>query len=166
MELITVAHWITILAPIGLILSISTLVYGQQITHVLFAPRFSGTQDRYVAEVWLEGEICRGSTLYRQRFLSERMARIHAKLHAFMLDFCLPKYYLVEDEWGKLRPRRFDCDIRFGCRQLTASEADTFAPLWSTVMPGYDGFKGEYREAHPPLSKQLEVAGEWAGLKV
>ena len=87
----------------------------------------------WVAEVWLEWEICRGSTLYRERFCRKEDAARMAESHARTLDAWLPQ--------------REDVGIAWGVRK--ACNADTGHAIWSPCMPGSRGYCGEHREAHP-----------------
>jgi len=113
----------------------------------------------YVAEVWLDWEICRGSTLYRQSFHSKRMALLFAKVYAVMLDASLPKLYRVDDsEEGCPCFEHYNFEIKFGVRSMLESEASRFTPFFTSTMPGFAGFAGEHREAHPLLAKRDELA--------
>jgi hypothetical protein len=118
----------------------------------LVAPRRKRTVGPFVAEVWLDWEICRGSTLYRQSFHSKRAAAIYAKLYAVMLDMTLPKYYPAEGWDGRVYYEKYDFEIRFGVRAIVPSEVERFAPIFSKIMPGHSGYSGEHREAHPLLN--------------
>lgn len=105
---------------------------------------------KYVAEVWLEWEICTGSTMYRQRFRSKRIAAVFAKLAAVIIDFNLPTAYRAEYSNGKPYYEKYGFDIRYGVREITDYEkSGNFTPVWSTDMPGTRKHKGEHREAHP-----------------
>jgi hypothetical protein len=87
----------------------------------------------WVAEAWVEWEICRGSTLYRERFNSIGHAECAAKKGARDLDFWLP--------------RRWGMGIKWGVRR--ACSADTGHHIWSPYMPGSKHCTGEHRTAHP-----------------
>lgn len=114
----------------------------------------------FVAEVWLDWEICRGSTMYRQSFRSKRMAALFAKFYAVMLDASLPKLYRVDDESDEgPRYERHQFEILFGVRTLVDGEVKRFTPVFTTTMPGYAGFNGEHRDAHPLLALQGDLAG-------
>ena len=114
----------------------------------IFAPRKTGSGD-FVAEVWLEWPLCRGSTLYRQRFAHQWQAAVFAKLYAMLLDWVLPTYWRTTDYLGRPCRERYDYGIYFGVRAATAEEAQSFAPLWTTTLPGHAGHAGEHAQAHP-----------------
>lgn len=104
----------------------------------------------YVAEVWLEYEICRGSTMYRATAKTERGAKLKAKIAAMKLDLLLPKFYWDTD-WGG-RPCRYayEFGIRYGVRQLTErEEKEGVTAFFTTALPGTHGFTGEHASAHP-----------------
>jgi len=86
----------------------------------------------WVAEVWLDWELCRGSTLYRERFDDFDDAGTSAKKAAKDLDWVLAN-------------RVFG--IRWGVRR--ASKADNGLPIWSPHLPGSRNFCGERFEFHP-----------------
>ena len=111
-------------------------------------PRQSNQGD-FVAEVWLEWDICRGSTMYRQRFATEKSAARFVKLYAWVLDFMLPKGYMSTDYVGRPKVYAHEFDIRFGVRKLVDGEGINFHPIWTTTMPGYSGHRGEPAQAHP-----------------
>ena len=87
----------------------------------------------WVAEAWLEWDVCRGSVLYRERFNTMDDAARMAKGHARTLDYWLP--------------RRDGMGINWGVRR--ACDADTGHAIWSPAMPGTRDYCGEHREAHP-----------------
>lgn len=104
----------------------------------------------YVAEVWLEYEICRGSTMYRATAKTERGAMMKAKIAAMKLDLLLPKFYWDTD-WGG-RPCRYayEFGIRYGVRQLSErEEKEGVTALFSSSLPGTRRFTGEHASAHP-----------------
>jgi hypothetical protein len=98
----------------------------------LFGVPVSTPDGRWVAEAWLEWEICRGSTLYRERFDRPDAAAKAARRAAGSLDFHLPKG---------------DFGIQWGVR--LACENDTERRIWSPYMPGSRNCRGEHRNSHP-----------------
>jgi hypothetical protein len=123
-------------------------------------PALKKSNGPFVAEVWLEWEICRGSTMYRQSFHSQRMAAIFAKLYAVLIDASLPRLYRVDDasDDGPVYERH-QFEIHFGVRARVDGEAQRLSPIFSSTMPGYAGFEGEHREAHPLLALKGDLAG-------
>jgi hypothetical protein len=87
----------------------------------------------WVAEAWLEWDICPGSTLYRERFDTRENAAWAAKAWAKELDWRLP--------------HRDDMGIKWGVRK--ACEFDTERAIWSPYMPGTRNYCGEHRNSHP-----------------
>lgn len=126
--------------------------------------REAGAQDDgpFVAEVWLEWEICRGSTLYRQRFRDQRCAERAVRKAAAKLDMALPSYYMDTDWSGRRVPYKYEYEIRFGVRPAVAT--DTTTRIWSPVMPGTTNDSGEHRESHPLM--RLPRAAELNGCKL
>lgn len=98
---------------------------------------------QYVAEVWLEWPICRGSTMYRQRFNTQRGAYLAVRLHALLLDWHLPRYYWDIDWVGRALQLKHDYGIYYGVRQLNDEEReDGVRAIWSPVLPGEKDFSG------------------------
>ncbi len=111
----------------------------------------------FVAEVWLEWEICRGSTLYRQRFSSERAAARAVRRAAEVLDNTLPRFYYDSDWSGRRIRYPHEFEIRFGVRR--ANEHDTTATIWSPELPGHREFTGEHSSAHPLTLAAKDLQG-------
>lgn len=106
----------------------------------------------FVAEVWLEWPICRGSTMYRGRFATAARAEAHVRSAARLLDTWLPKTYLAEDYFGRPYREDYEFGIRFGVRTLTSHEREQgVSEFLTTRMPGHRGHQGEHRCAHPSL---------------
>jgi len=114
----------------------------------LLAPRKAGAGP-FVAEVWLEWPVCRGSTLYRQRFRHHWVAAFFVKAYAKALDFYLPTHYRCSDWSGRPYLESYDYGIHFGVRETTPAEQAKFCPVWSPVLPGHTGYAGEHASAHP-----------------
>jgi hypothetical protein len=114
----------------------------------LTQPRSKKNGD-WVAEVWLEWEICRGSTMYRQRFRFRWTAYLAVRLRALMLDLRLPTRYLDTDWSGNYCVFRYEYAIHYGVRRLAGSERERFHAIWSTELPGTKGYRGEHASAHP-----------------
>jgi len=87
----------------------------------------------WVAEAWLEWEICRGSTLYRERFATIKDAERAARRGARCLDYFLPPAEGMGIKWG----------VRRAC------EADGNHGIWSPYMPGSKHYSGEHATVHP-----------------
>jgi hypothetical protein len=107
-------------------------------------------KNRFVAEVWLDWGIGRGSTMYRSTAKSQRLAALKAKVATLLLDLLLPKFFWGPSRAG--RPVRYSHDfcIRYGVRQATALEQkDGVTAIWTCSMPGSPGFSGESAAAHP-----------------
>ncbi|HDR9105453.1 hypothetical protein [Paraburkholderia sp. A3RO-2L] len=106
----------------------------------------------FVAEVWLDWGICRGSTMYRATAKTERRALAKAKLAALQLDLLLPKFYRDTDWSGRPCRLAYDYGIKYGVRKLTArEETEGVTAIWTTILPGYRGHAGEHAAAHPCL---------------
>ena len=104
----------------------------------------------YVAEVWLEWDICRGSTMYRATAKTRHGAWLKAKIAAMKLDFLLPKFYWDTDWSGRRCRYAYEFGIHFGVRPLTDQEQQHgIRAIWTTVMPGSREFAGEHASAHP-----------------
>jgi hypothetical protein len=137
--------------------SVMLLIFSNPLLRWAFSRRSTNTHGTFVAEVWLNWEICpHGSTMYRQRFSSKWRAAIAVKLHAMALDWILPKYYRGEDYYGHPCSYKHEYGILFGIRQLEPNEAANFHVIWTTTMPGYDGFEGEHVCAHPLLDRNYD----------
>ena len=124
----------------------------------------------YVAEVWLEWDICRGSTMYRATAKTRHGAWLKAKIAAMKLDFLLPKFYWDTDWSGRRCRYAYEFGIHFGVRPLTDQEQQHgLRAIWTTVMPGSREFAGEHASAHPWNeldSVKLEGSVESLGYKV
>lgn len=105
---------------------------------------------QYVAEVWLDWGIGRGSTMYRSSACSLRLARLKMKLAALVLNLVLPTFYWGPSRTGRLVRYKHDFTICFGVRQLATLELkDGVKTVWTASMPGSRGFAGEPAAAHP-----------------
>ena len=122
-----------------------------------FPPR-PGKQGGWVAEVWMDWDICRGSTLYRQCFRTKQMAWLFAKLYALRLDLILPSTYAAEGWDGNPQWFKYEFAIHWGVRTRAPREstANGFSPIWSPAMPGEKGFAGEHASAHPVFGAPSE----------
>lgn len=119
-----------------------------------FAPREDDSGD-FVAEVWLEWEICSGSTLYRRRFSDPVDAEHAVRKAAKALDDILPTHYRVEGYYGRTEWEKHGFSIRFGVRDIQESEKAHFRGIWSPHLPGESSFSGEHASAHPMLQGSL-----------
>lgn len=125
-------------------------------------PKPSG---RYVAEVWLEWEVCRGSTLYRQRFRSRTAAWLFVRWHALSLDLHLPRYYWDTDWSGRRVRYAYEYGLFWGVRKATSEEMHHgVSAIWSPALPGTKAYRGEHASAHPWEREQL--SGDSAGFKL
>jgi len=122
----------------------------------LLTPTKAGSGS-FIAEIWLKWPVCRGSTLYRQRFRYHWMAHCFAKVYAVALDCFLPTHYRCSDCSGRSYMEKYDYGIIFGVRKATACEHAEFRPIWSPVLPGHTGFAGEHASAHPWLKLTQEA---------
>jgi hypothetical protein len=121
----------------------------------------------FVAEVWLEWEICRGSTMYRERFASESRALSEVRKRARLLDWLLPTHYRSEDWFGRPTMERHEYEIRWGVRRITDQERIRGVhPVWSTELPGTEGYTGEHASAHPWAQTDPAALAHDAGWKV
>lgn len=120
----------------------------------------------WVAEVWLEWEICKGSTLYRARFATEERAARAARANAWVLDMVLPTRYKAEYSDGSPYWESYCYGIHFGVRKLTAYEqVNGVHQFYTDVLPGHKGHEGEHPSAHP-RERSLEFSGSLAGYKL
>ena len=114
----------------------------------------------FVAEVWLRWEICAGSTMYRKNFKTQRAAHIFAKLYAIILDGLLPRVYFSEGWGGGLIKNKYEYGISYGVRKMTEAERNgSFYRIYSTYLPGTDGFSGEHASVHPLIAASEKLGG-------
>lgn len=105
---------------------------------------------QFVAEVWLDWGVGRGSTMYRSSASSLRMAGLKVKLAALVLNLVLPTFYWGPSRTGRPVRYKHDFTICFGVRQPTSCEtSDGVKTIWTASMPGTPGFAGEPAAAHP-----------------
>jgi len=105
---------------------------------------------QFVAEVWLDWGVGRGSTMYRSSARSQRIAGLKVKLAALVLNLVLPTFYWGPSRTGRPVRYKHDFTICFGVRQPTALEVqDGVKSIWTASMPGSAGFAGEPAAAHP-----------------
>lgn len=107
-------------------------------------------KNRFVAEVWLDWGIGRGSTMYRSTAKSQRLAALKARLATMVLDLLLPKFFWGPSRTG--RAARYSCgfSIQWGVRQATVLEQkEGVTAIWTCSMPGSPGYTGEAAAAHP-----------------
>lgn len=120
----------------------------------------------FVAEVWLNWEICTGSTLYRARFHRRWQAAVAAKVHAMWLDWVLPTHYRAEYANGRPYLEAYGFAICFGVRQTTDLAQDR-SNIWSPVMPGSSHSAAEHASAHPWEQANVPAfKGDLAGFKI
>jgi hypothetical protein len=134
----------------------------------LMGPGTAGTGP-YVAEVWLDWEICRGSTMYRQRFENKETAELFAKNAARYLDWILPTHWRTTDWSGRPYFEKYGYAIKFGVRSIDVVEDKDFQVVWATRLPGQQGitgagYGGEHREAHPLMRKAQQSTSTSEGL--
>lgn len=153
---------LTFAAVLGLLaLAIFLLCVGP----MLVPRRQAKPGGRYVAEVWLEWEICRGSTLYRQRFRSRTAATLFARWHALCLDLHLPHFYWDTDSIGRPVRYAYEYGIHWGVRKVTSAEMHQgVSPVWSPALPGTKTYRGEHASAHP--WQREEFSGDTSGFKL
>lgn len=119
----------------------------------------------YVAEVWLNWEICRGSTLYRARFHRQWQAALAAKFHAVWLDWVLPTHYRAEYSSGRRYWEPYGFAICFGVRAATSLVQDR-ATLWSPHLPGSPRSSSEHAASHPWQQDTSVSQGDLTGFKI
>lgn len=149
-------------------------IVGAVVALCSYAPRWrsagllsAGGSGNYVAEVWLEWPICRGSTLYRQRFESQAKAERYARRAAALLDAILPTHWRSTDYLERPCREKYDYGIYFGVRDIAPSEMQSFSAIWSPQLPGHKGYDGEHASAHPLFGADLELSSEGLdGLKI
>lgn len=129
-------------------------MYATRLLHGFFrALRHGDPGGTHVAEVWLEWEICRGSTLFRAAYATPARAARAAKLHAWLLHQLLPSHYRAEYSDGRPYLEPYDFEVLWGVRPLVAfEEQNGVTVIWSPLMPGTRSDRGEHRDAHPALS--------------
>lgn len=115
----------------------------------------------WVAEVWMDWEICSGSTLYRQRFNTKWGAYLAVRARAFGLDFLLPRTYWDTDWSGKPIQLAYEYSIHYGVRCLSEMEREGFNTVYTTVLPGEKGCTAEHSGYRLAIldSLQLEENG-------
>lgn len=126
------------------------------------------SEEKFVAEVWLEWEICTGSTMFRAAFSSAKRAERAARLAAKLLDLVLPRAYPAEYSSGRRYYETYNFEIRWGVRAPTGMESERgVSRIWTTVMPGSSSHQGEHASAHPTIvDGDIELSGSTAGYKV
>lgn len=118
----------------------------------------------FVAEAWLEWEICRGSTMFRAAYSTAARAERAARLAAKLLDRELPLHYRAEYSNGRRYWESYGFDIRFGVRPLAPSEQrNGVFRIWTTDMPGTKEHQGEHASAHP---LEQPTQGSLAGFRI
>lgn len=107
----------------------------------LFGVPVHNPAGQWVAEVWLEWEVTRGSTMCRERFDTTAQAERAARSAARTIDYWLPQ----RDDFG----------IRWGVRRALPNERGD--PIWTTAMPGSRNHAGEHWSAHPWNRRDAEA---------
>ena len=122
----------------------------------------------FVAEVWLEWPLCRGSTMYRGRFATAARAETYVRSAARLLDTWLPKTYRAEDCLGRPYREDYEYGIQFGVRALTPHEREHgVSEFLTTRMPGQRGHQGEHRCAHPSMREpDTTAAAQLRGYRI
>lgn len=123
------------------------------------------SEGTYVAEVWLEWSLCRGSTVYRQRFKTMKQAAFFVRMYARLIDYMLPKGFVTKGRNGRPLYVSNDMGIKYGVREMSVQEQASFSVIWSPCMPGERGFSGEHASAHPVFG-DLVVSEEGRSLKI
>lgn len=113
----------------------------------LLKPRANRTGD-FVAEVWLEWSLGRGSTMYRQRFTTQKKAYYFVRLYAWLLDMSLPNAFRAQGRSGPIWVP-YGMDIKYGVRKISESERHVFNIVWTNGMPGQRDYAGEHQSLHP-----------------
>lgn len=139
-----------LLAPMSLVLGWvlclprGLLAQVRRTRRAVFGPR------KWVAEVWLEWPLCRGSTLYRSSFRWRWLAMLSARWHAWRLDTELPRGWRDIDYLGRPYWEPYEFGVYWGVRRPTPRERRFGAySIWSPKLPGHKGYRGEHPSAHP-----------------
>lgn len=111
----------------------------------------------WVSEVWINWEICAGSTMYRQRFRTKWTAYLAVRVRAFILDVLLPQFYWDTDWFGKPVRCRHEYSIHYGVRRLSELERPDFRVVYSTVLPGQKGSTAELSHHRLAILDSLQV---------
>lgn len=163
MEYLIIAFALCLMAMVAALLNLRPLCQW------LGQPK-AGQAGDFVAEVWLDWTICRGSTMFRQRYASAREAEEAVRWRAKLLDELLPTRFRDTDASGTPIWVSHDYSINYGVRRLTAQEREQFQVVWSTLLPGVGGYRGEHPSAHPleaeAALKDLPLAGSTHGFKL
>jgi hypothetical protein len=93
------------------------------------------TKGEWVAEVWLEWPICRGSTMYRQRFRFRWMARLAVRFHALLLDAHLPTHYRIRTGAGVLACTGTTTASATGCESWPHRNVSAFTRSGPSTFP-------------------------------
>lgn len=123
------------LAAIGVLVLCTIYVALLSIPELVLKPG-KNSKGNFVAEIWLVWPVCRGSTMYRQRFRWEWQARLFARFYALVLDGQLPRGWQTTDYEGYTVHEAYDFEICFGVRPMTPAEEKSFTALWATALPG------------------------------
>jgi hypothetical protein len=112
----------------------------------LFGPPKDVPDGEYVAEAFINWEICSGPTLYRARFKTQDEAEFAARGAAWLLDQMLPTGYAARDALNRRYIEPYNFEIKWGLRKGTPAELKPgkFRPVWSPVLRGDPGFSGDY----------------------
>ena len=114
-------------------------------------PRRDGA---FIAEVWLDWEVTRGSTMYRQTFESELAAQFFAKFYAAALDTILPRGWPTQDWLGRPFFDAYKFSIKCGVRSLAPSEAESgVVAFFCNHMPSTGLSRSEHFFSHPMFAK-------------
>lgn len=124
----------------------SKVTFLNKIVLWLFGPMKDIPDGEYVAEAFINWELCSGPTLYRARFKSLNEAELAARGAAWLLDQMLPTGYAARDWLNRRYIEPYNFEIKWGVRKGTPKElkADTFRPVWSPRLSGERGFSGDY----------------------
>ncbi len=148
------------------ILALCVPCFGMLLMHAhMLKPRKNRRGD-WVAEVWLEWEVCRGSTMYRQRFRFRWTAHLSVRLRAILLDGVLPRFYRDTDWSGRPKMYEYEYGIHYGVRKLVEGEGQSFQPIWTDVLTGHRDHRGEHATAHPFERLKDELSGSFPGYKL
>lgn len=139
--------WIAVfcLTPIVVLSAVSMMALSYPL---LLSPK-SKSSGEWVAEVWLEWEIVRGSTMYRQRFRTKFGAWLFSKIYALFLDAYLPTGYWETTRGGTPYVEKYEFGIFYGIRKMYLGESTKFRKVFSPFMPGDKRSTSEHYSAHP-----------------
>lgn len=119
----------------------------------------------HVVDIWLDWEICTGSTMFRSAYATQARAVEAANYFAQLLDDRLPRTYSAEMCDGSKYREEYNFSIKWGIRQATEGERNHgVRRIWTSAMPGTTRHHGEHWMAHP--FNDAKLSGDVTGFKL